>query len=128
MVLYNEVRATHVGSLWANPQAIGHVNTLIAERVGEAVDLPQSSTLLKALDRCQQEILALETTIFTFPEIDLKTAALSLKEHVDLRRYLRAKQHFHANDERVAELLMDTLAALFEAIVSALPDHWTTLT
>lgn len=122
MVLYNEVRATHVGSLWANPQAIGHVNTLIAERVGEAVDLPQSSTLLKALDRCQQEILALETTIFTFPEIDLKTAALSLKEHVDLRRYLRAKQHFHANDERVAELLMDTLAALFEAIVSALPD------
>ncbi|MEY9604149.1 hypothetical protein AB7M74_010761 [Bradyrhizobium japonicum] len=122
MVLYNEVRATHVGSLWANPQAIEHVNTLIAERVGEAVDLPQSSTLLKALDRCQQEILALETTIFTFPEIDLKTATLSLKEHVDLRRYLRAKQHFHADEERVAELLMDTLAALFQAIVSALPD------
>ncbi|WLA39697.1 ATP-binding protein [Bradyrhizobium elkanii] len=122
MVLYNEVRAIYACSLWANPQAIEHVNTLIAERVGEAVDLPQSSTLLKALDRCQQEILALETTIFTFPEIDLKTAALSLKEHVDLRQYLRAKQHFHANDGRVAELLMDTLAGLFEAIVSALPD------
>ncbi|UPT96120.1 ATP-binding protein [Bradyrhizobium barranii subsp. apii] len=120
--LYNEVSATHLSSLWANPQAIAHVNTLIAERVGEAVDLPRSSTLLKALDRCQQEILALETTIFTFPEIDLKTAALSLKEHVDLRRYLSAKQHFHANDERVANLLMDTLAGLFEAIVSALPD------
>ncbi|MEY9748885.1 hypothetical protein ABIF65_008259 [Bradyrhizobium japonicum] len=120
--LYNEVRATYVGSLWANPQAIEHVNTLIAERVGEAVDLPQSSTLLKALDRCQQEILALETTIFAFPELDLKNATLSLKEHVDLRRYLRSKQHFHANDERVAELLMDTLAALFQAIVSALPD------
>ncbi|WLB18904.1 ATP-binding protein [Bradyrhizobium japonicum] len=120
--LYNEVRDAYLGSLWANPQAIEHVNTLIAERVGEAVDLPRSSTLLKALDRCQQEILALEMTIFTFPEIDLKAAALSLKEHVDLRRYLRAKQHFHANDERVAVLLMDTLAALFQAIISALPD------
>ncbi|UGX94305.1 ATP-binding protein [Bradyrhizobium barranii subsp. barranii] len=120
--LYNEVRATFIGSLWANPQAIEHINTLIAERVEEAVDLPRSSTLLKALDRCQQEILALETTIFTFPEIDLKTAVLSLREHVDLRQYLRAKQHFHANDERVAGLLMDTLTGLFEAIVSALPD------
>ncbi|WLB18873.1 ATP-binding protein [Bradyrhizobium japonicum] len=120
--LYNEVRNTYVGSLWANPQAIEHVNTLIAERVGEAVDLPNSSTLLNALDRCQQEILALETAIFAFPEIDLKTAVLSLKEHVDLRQYLRAKQHFLANDERVAELLMDTLAGVFEAIASALPN------
>ncbi|WP_157785801.1 type IV secretory system conjugative DNA transfer family protein [Bradyrhizobium liaoningense] len=122
VALYNEVRGAYVASLWAHPQAIEHINTLIAERVEEAVDLPRSTTLLKALDRCQQEILGLETTIFTFPEIDLKTAILSLKEHVDLRQYLRAKQHFHANDERVAELLMDTLAGLFEAIVSALPD------
>lgn len=119
--LYEEVRTAHVGSVWAHPEIIARVNELIAERVGEAVDLPTSSTLLNALDRCQQEVLALETTIFSFPEIELKTGVLSLKEHVDLRRYLRAKQHFLANDERVGELLIATLTALFSEVISVLP-------
>lgn len=119
--LYEEVHTAHVGSVWAHPDAVARVNTLIAERVGEAVDLPASSTLLNALDRCQQELLALETTIFSFPEIELETGVLSLKEHVDLRRYLRAKQHFLANDERVGELLIATLAGLFREVIPLLP-------
>ena len=48
IALYNEVRAGHLGSLWADHQAIERINTLIAERVAEIVDLPGSSTLLKA--------------------------------------------------------------------------------
>lgn len=120
--LYEEVRTAHVDSVWAHPDAVARVNTLIAERVGELVELPRSSMLLNVLDRCQQELLALETTIFSFPEIELETGVLSLKEHVDLRRYLRAKQHFLANDERVGELLMATLAGLFGEIVSVLPN------
>lgn len=120
--LYDEVRAAHVDSVWAHPDAVARVNTLIAERVSETVDLPASSTLLNALDRCQQELLALETTIFSFPEIELDTGALSLKEHVDLRRYLRAKQHFLANDEHVGELLIATLAGLFREVISLLPE------
>lgn len=119
--LYGEVHTAHVDSVWAHPDAVARVNTLIAERVGETVVLPASSTLLNALDRCQQELLALETTIFSFPEIELETGVLSLKEHVDLRRYLRAKQHFLANDERVAELLIDTLTGLFSGVASVLP-------
>lgn len=120
--LYEQVRATYLGSLWANPESIQHVHSLIAERVGEAVHLPSSSALLEALDRCQKELLVLETTIFAFPEINPRTAVLSLREHVDLRQFLRAKQHFLANEERVAGILMDTLAGVFEAIVAALPD------
>lgn len=119
--LYDEVRAAHVDSVWAHPDAVARVNTLIAERVGETVDLRASSTLLNALDRCQQELLSLETTIFSFPEIELETGVLSLKEHVDLRRYLRAKQHFLANDERVGELLIATLAGLFREVIPLLP-------
>src|SRR5216683_2039283 len=103
--LYNEVRAAHFASMWGHQDAIEHVSTFMAKRVGEIVDLPKLPTLLKALDRCQQEVLALETTIFSFPEIDLNHAVLSLKEHVDLRRFLRAKQHFLANDNRVSGLL-----------------------
>lgn len=119
--LYDEVRAAHVDSMWAHPDIVARVNALIAERVGETVDLPASSTLLGALDRCQQAILTLETAIFSFPEIELETGMLSLKEQVDLRRYLRAKQHFLANDERVGELLIATLAGLFSEIISLLP-------
>lgn len=119
--LYEEVRTAHVDSMWAHPEIVARVNALIAERVGEAVDLPTSSTLLNALDQCQQEVLALETTIFSFPEIELETGVLSLKEHVDLRRYLRAKQHFLANDERVGELLIATLTAIFSEVISVLP-------
>jgi hypothetical protein len=74
------------------------------------------------MDKCQQQVLALEATIFSFPEVDLKTGVLSIKEHVDLRHFLRAQQHFLANDDRVAELLIATLAGLFSGLVSTLPN------
>lgn len=77
---------------------------------------------MKALDRCQEEVLALETTIFSWPEMDLNTATLSIKEHVDLRRFLRAKQHFLANDERVGDLLITALRNVGWGFISSLPE------
>ena len=76
---------------------------------------------MNALDRCQQEVLALETTIFSFPEIDLRLSALSLKEHVDLRRFLRAKQHFLTNEDRIGELLIGELGGVIAGLASELP-------
>ncbi|WP_157791197.1 ATP-binding protein [Bradyrhizobium japonicum] len=123
ITLYDEVRTAHFDSMWAHhDEAIAHVSNLITERIAEFVDLPSSARLMGALDKCQQEVLALDPIIFSFPEIDLKAAVLSMKEHVDLRRFLRAKQHFLANDDRVAELLIATLAGLFSGLVSTLPN------
>lgn len=107
--------------MWADKEAISRVNTFIAERVCEIVELPYSLTLANALDKCQQEILALETTVFSFPEIQFRSAVLSLKEHVDLRRFLRAKQHFLANDDRIGNLLVEILGVVFSGIISRLP-------
>lgn len=121
IALYDEVRTSYFASIWAHQDAIERVNTFIAERVGEIVDLPTSSVLLKALDRCQHEVLALETTIFSFPETDLNAAVLSLKEHVDLRRFLRAKHYFLANDSRVSDLLTTALGNVFGGFISKLP-------
>jgi hypothetical protein len=121
IALYNEVRTAHFASMWARQDAIERANTFIAERVGEIVDLPASSALVQALDRCQQEVLALETTIFSFPEIDLSASVLSLKEHVDLRRFLRAKQHFLANEDRVSDLLATVLCNVLAGFISRLP-------
>ncbi|WP_271591328.1 ATP-binding protein [Bradyrhizobium sp. CCBAU 65884] len=121
IALYNEVRAAHFGSMWGHEDSIARVNTYIAQQVGEMIDLPSSTELLKALDRCQQEVLTLETTIFSFPEIDLNSANLSIKEHVDLRRFLRAKGHFLTNDERVGDLLITALRDVGWGFISNLP-------
>ncbi|MEY9470837.1 hypothetical protein ABH992_003236 [Bradyrhizobium yuanmingense] len=121
IALYNEVHAAHFGSMWAREDSIARVNTYIAEQVGEIIELPTSITLVKALDRCQEAVLALETTVFSFPEIDLKSATLSIKEHVDLRRILRAKRHFLANEERVSDLLITALRDACWGFISNLP-------
>lgn len=119
--LYWEVRRAHLASVYSNENIIELASNLIADQVGKAVELPDSVSLAEALDRCQQEVLGLETTLFSFPEIDWTTAVLSLKEQVDLNRFLRAKQHFLANHEQVIQMMVDALTSVFEALVSACP-------
>src|SRR5581483_4598790 len=107
--LYEEVRAAHLASLWSKDEAVERVNGFVADWVGKVVGLPKSKAILEALDRCQRAVLALETTIFASPKVDWDIAVLSLKEQVDLRRFLRAQQHFLANDDRVSDLLTTAL-------------------
>ena len=76
---------------------------------------------MQALDRCQKLIIGEESTIVTFPEIDWGRAHLSLKEQVDLRRFLRAKQHFLANEDRVYEKLVAAICNVFAGIIRELP-------
>ncbi|MGY4282718.1 hypothetical protein ACVWXO_001938 [Bradyrhizobium sp. LM2.7] len=122
ITLYDQVRAAHCGSMWAQEESIARANAYVAEQVGEIIERPAPTTVMKALDRCQEQILALETTIFSWPEMDLNTATLSIKEHVDLRRFLRAKQHFLANDERVGDLLITALRNVGWGFISSLPE------
>lgn len=121
ITLYNEVRAAHLASLWSQEDAIERVNGFVAEWIGKVVNLPDSPVILQALDHCQKAVLALETTIFSFPKIDWDIAILSLKEQVDLRRFLRAQQHFLANDDRVSDLLTTALGNVFGGLISELP-------
>jgi hypothetical protein len=62
-----------------------------------------------------------ETTIVSFPDIDWSRARLSMKEQVDLRRFLRAKEHFLANRDRVFELWVTALCNVFGGIINELP-------
>ncbi len=119
--LYNEVNAAHRASLWSQEDAIDRVNGFVAEWIGKVVELPESPVILEALDRCQKAALALETTIFTFPKINWDIATLSLKEQVDLRRFLRAQQHFLGNDDRVSDLLTTALGNVFGGLIPELP-------
>lgn len=119
--LYEEVRAAHRASPWGQTEALERIHAHLVEHIVANVDLPSTNALLKAFDRCQREVLALETTIFSSPEIKWDIAKLSMKEQVDLRRFLRAQQHFLANAEKVGDRLGDAVVGIFAGLIGELP-------
>jgi len=119
--LYAEVRAAYGASPWAEYGAFDRIHNTIVEAVIDDVgDLPESHAFAFALDTCQTAVLELETTLFQSAEADF-AAPLSLHELVDLRRFLRAQQHFLAHQDRVKDALTETLISLFAGLVPRLP-------
>ena len=121
ITLYNEVRGAFLNSPWAKDDIVERMSNHLVGCISEEVDPPTYRPLAQALDRCQHAVLKLETTIFSCPNIDWPVATLSLKEQVDLRRFLRSQQHFLGNSERIADLLGDTVAGVFRGLISELP-------
>jgi hypothetical protein len=117
VVLHNRVRERFQNSVWSNEDAIERISNHIAEFVLEEASLPDIGGLAAGLDRCQTEVLKLETTVFSCPAIRWPHANLSLKEQVDLRRFLRAQEHFLDNDARAAETLADAIAGVSLGLV-----------
>ena len=117
--LYEAITAQFYTSVLATPDVIDKFNHILTRQVAEYVDL-SPGPVCEALDRCQTAVLALETTLFTTAVIT-DWSALSLREQVDLRRYLRAQQHVLAHQERVLELLATALTNVFAGILGALP-------
>ncbi len=97
------------------------VSNHIAGEICKELELPNARSVCEAFDRCQQEVIALETTIFSCPQTDLQHATLSLQELVDLRRFLRAQEHFLANQDRVTGLFVTILYSLFYGLISEVP-------
>jgi hypothetical protein len=117
IALHNRVRARFQNSVWSNEDAVERISNHIAGFVLEEASLPDLGGLAAALDRCQAEVLKLETTVFSCPAIRWPHAKLSLKEQVDLRRLLRAQEHFLDNDARAAETLADAIAGVSLGLV-----------
>jgi len=137
VALYKRVTAAHRSSVWAHSGAIERVSNFVVERVTEVVELPDYVPLGEAFDTFQRQLLALETTIFSSPTVDF-SKPLTLREHVDLNRYLRAQEYFLQHQDRISEQLVIAIgnvsAGLFQALspladcaftvplVSVLPD------
>jgi len=115
-VLYNRVRSLHQASPLSADDAYVDVGSDIYSAC-----LPLSEPLLPILIRAIDEILRLEKPIFQCPEIDFSNVVLSLKESVDLRHFLRSKEHFHAQEQKVVPLLKKCLANTFNYITEQLP-------
>jgi hypothetical protein len=119
--LYENVRAAHLASPFAQPDIVERVHNAIATKVEEIVTLPSYLPLGKVLDKAMWALLVQETTIFALPDMRWDVATLSMKEQVDLRRFLRAKEHFLGNSDRVLEILVLTLGNVFGGVLKELP-------
>lgn len=120
-LLYDNVRAAHLASPFAAPDILERVHGSIADQIGDIVTLPSYSPLLQAFDSAMRALLAQQTTIFAMPDMRWDVAKLSMKEQVDFRRFLRAKEHFLANSDRVLETLVLALGNVFGGILKEVP-------
>jgi hypothetical protein len=114
--LYHRVRALHCGSRYSASDAdimLGGKIYAGCPRLSE----PLAPILIHAIDA----ILNLEKPIFQCPEIDFARAHFSLKDMVDLRHFLRAKEYFHAHEESIVRLLTEGMELIFTTIADLLP-------
>jgi hypothetical protein len=117
--LYATVRTAHQRSTWSDPESATYANNNLAQEIQKYCKVPENVAVRRALDTCQTAILKQQSTIFAMPEV--RWNALSMKEMVDLRRFLRAKQYFLSNEDRVCQLLSVGLLKTFAGILDALP-------
>src|SRR5712691_11568810 len=118
--LHSRVTAAYHRTHWAQSDAIERVSSFIVQAVSDVVELPAYVPLGEAIDSCQHEILALETTIFLSANVDF-SKPLSMKEQVDLNRFLRTQEYFRANEDRITELLVKAIGNVSAGIIQALP-------
>jgi hypothetical protein len=115
--LYDEVRAMHYSSPYADDKAIFELCRPIFQNFADSVPEELHEAFAGALVR----ITGMEETIWEFPDLDWNMAQLSLKEQVDLERFLTAKRHFLINHERVIDFVQGGLYYVLEAVAEGLP-------
>ena len=115
--LYKEVFALHRASAYSDEKSVYRIGSDLYAKYAEW--LPDD--VLEPLSWVLESITRAETTIFQFPQIDWDIAHLTLKEQVDLRRFLRAKQYFHTHEQRIVALFQDGVGRLLEVLTYGAP-------
>ena len=118
--LHNRVAAAYRSSIWSRPNALERFSNVIAEHVSSIVEVPNDLTIGTALDTFQRQLLALETEIFSFPDVDL-AKPLTLKQQVNLNRQLRAQEYFLAHQEPIIEQLAIAIGNVAGGVIQSLP-------
>jgi hypothetical protein len=115
--LYREVQALHRASVYSEEDAIYQIGREIYRIYQEW--LPED--VLTSFSYLLLKITQAETAIFQFPQIAWDVAHLTLKEQVDLRRFLRSKQYFHAHEKRAVALFQEGAGRLAEVLTYGVP-------
>lgn len=115
--LLDEVLALNRRSVLSGDSAALDLGWPIYKRFSEG--LPRA--LDQALAQTFDGIIGLEPTIFGIPDTDWNLSQLSLKEQVDLQRFLLAKRHVLTNEKRILGLFTDGLERLLGTIFDGAP-------
>jgi hypothetical protein len=117
VALYETVTARYKETIWAEEESPRRFARVIIDRL--SVEVP---VLIEDQVRtCLTAILELEKPIFSTPEVNPATDNLSLKEMVDLRRFLRAQEHFLDHEDKTLDALGDPLVRIFSGLIQELP-------
>lgn len=116
VVLYNRVRSKFANSIWSRPQALDNFATAILTLIRP--EAPPALT--HQFVDCIRQLLRQEATIFALPDFD-PLRSISLQDQVNLRRFLRAKEHFLDHDEAAADVIGNALSHIFCEISTHLP-------
>src|SRR5665213_479053 len=119
--LYREVHDMHLRSKYSNADAVVFAGVPIYTEYAD--HLPTALTEVFALTL--NDLSKMETAIFGFPEIKWNVSQLSLKEQVDLERFLTTKRHFLTNQARVMFLFLTALNDIFGTAFRDLPEFST---
>jgi hypothetical protein len=118
--MHDRVTSRHRSGFWARPDAIEHTSEAITKIVeDDYAPLPDYQPLRDALDRCQRELLALETQIFDPIAVDL-SQPLSMRNRVDLNARLRKQDEFLQHEDGICEMLAVAIAQFTGATVRSL--------
>jgi len=115
--LYEDVRRLHRASKYSDERALYQVG---ADLYLEYVDR-YPEPIRNPLSALMSVVTQLERPIFEFPEIEWDIAQLTLKEQVDLNRFLNAKRYFHANEERIVAEFRNGLERILQVVTNGLP-------
>ncbi len=115
--LYRQVQALHYASPYSGERAVYEIGS---DLYGKCAALFPDD-VLAPIAGLMSEITRLERPIFEFPDIPWDIAHLTLKEQVDLNRFLTAKQYFHAHEERLIAEFKEGLERIFEVLTFGLP-------
>jgi hypothetical protein len=116
-LLYERVRGLHLASRFRGDDGETALGGTVWGGCASSVSSELESTFIHTI----HHLLRLERPIFELPNIELRGAHLSLKELVDLRHFLRAKEYFHLHETKVTHLLTDCLYRIFSTVAELLP-------
>jgi hypothetical protein len=115
--LYKDVTARHRASKWSREDIIED----FAEVLFADIQVPVPEVLGVPVFELLVELLKLEKPIFSTPPNDPDLGALSLKGLVDLRRFLRAQEHFLDHEDATIDTLAGELLGILDGVMGELP-------
>lgn len=115
--LFGEVTERHRATRWAKEDAVHD----LAEYLFGEINMPVPEALHEPTYDLQVDLLKLEKPIFEKLPKDLDIGTLSLKELVDLRRFLRSQEYFLDHEDKTIDALAGILLGVMDGVMHDVP-------